>query len=79
MDTEQQVRLNFLDEAEDYLDRIESVLLNLSQTGADPQAMDLALRAAHSLKGGGRNDGLRADEPDCSPSRRFLQNLASAA
>ena len=59
MDTEQQVRLNFLEEAEDYLDRIESVLLNLSRTGAAPEAMDVALRAAHSLKGGAATMGFK--------------------
>jgi chemosensory pili system protein ChpA (sensor histidine kinase/response regulator) len=52
MDKQQQVRINFLDEAEDCFDRIESVLLGLSATVADPQQLDLALRAAHSVKGG---------------------------
>jgi two-component system, chemotaxis family, sensor histidine kinase and response regulator PixL len=52
MDKQQQVRINFLDEAEDCFDRIESVLLGLSTTTADPQQLDLALRAAHSVKGG---------------------------
>jgi two-component system, chemotaxis family, sensor histidine kinase and response regulator PixL len=52
MDKQQQVRINFLDEAEDCFDRIESVLLGLSATVANPQQLDLALRAAHSVKGG---------------------------
>lgn len=52
MDKEQQVRLNFLDEAQDCFDRIESVLLSLSASVADPQQLDLALRSAHSVKGG---------------------------
>ncbi len=52
MDKEQQCRINFLDEAEDYFDRIESTLLGLASTVADPQQLDLALRAAHSVKGG---------------------------
>jgi two-component system, chemotaxis family, sensor histidine kinase and response regulator PixL len=48
MDREQQIRLNFLIEAEEYLDQMESVLLN----NPDRQGLDLALRAAHSVKGG---------------------------
>lgn len=52
MDKEQQIRLNFLDEAEDCFDTMESVLLNLSSEVAQPQQLDLALRSAHSVKGG---------------------------
>ena len=52
MDKEQQIRINFLDEAEDCFDTIESVLLGLASNIADPQQLDLALRAAHSVKGG---------------------------
>ncbi len=52
MDTEQQIRLNFLDEAEEYFDRMESNLLGLANTALDPQQIDLVLRAAHSIKGG---------------------------
>jgi chemosensory pili system protein ChpA (sensor histidine kinase/response regulator) len=52
MDKEQQIRINFLDEAEDCFDRIESVLLGLADKVAEPQQLDLALRAAHSVKGG---------------------------
>ena len=52
MDTEQQIRLNFLDEAEEYFDLMESNLLGLADTAIDPQRVDLVLRAAHSIKGG---------------------------
>jgi two-component system, chemotaxis family, sensor histidine kinase and response regulator PixL len=52
MDTEQQVRLHFLDEAEDCIDSIETVVLGLSTAIAQPQELDQALRAAHSVKGG---------------------------
>ncbi|EAZ91468.1 CheA signal transduction histidine kinase [Crocosphaera chwakensis CCY0110] len=52
METEQQVRLNFLEEAEDFLNSLESVLLQLSTVAVEKQQVDLALRAAHSLKGG---------------------------
>ena len=58
MDTEQQIRLNFLDEAEEYFDRIESNLLGLSDTLVDPQKIDLVLRSAHSIKGGAAMMGL---------------------
>ena len=58
MDTEQQIRLNFLDEAEEYFDRIESNLLGLSDTAVDPEKIDLVLRSAHSIKGGAAMMGL---------------------
>ena len=60
MDKEQQVRINFLDEAEDCFDRIESVLIGLAATVADPQQLDLALRSAHSVKGGAGMMGFSA-------------------
>jgi two-component system, chemotaxis family, sensor histidine kinase and response regulator PixL len=53
MDTEQQIRLNFLDEAEEYFDRMESNLLGLANSVIEPQRIDIVLRAAHSIKGGG--------------------------
>jgi chemosensory pili system protein ChpA (sensor histidine kinase/response regulator) len=52
MDTEQQIRLNFLDEAEECFDLIESNLLGLANTAVDSQKVDLMLRLAHSVKGG---------------------------
>ncbi len=52
MDTEQQIRLNFLDEAEEYFDRMESNLLGLTDTTINQEKVDLVLRAAHSIKGG---------------------------
>ncbi len=51
MDTEQQVRLNFLEEAEEYFEQIETILLNLATADDRPQQLDAALRAAHSIKG----------------------------
>ena len=52
MDTEQQIRLNFLDEAQEYFDRMESNLIGLADAAVDPQKVDFVLRAAHSIKGG---------------------------
>ena len=52
MDTEQQIRLNFLDEAEEYFDNMETNLLGLADTVVDIQKIDIILRAAHSIKGG---------------------------
>ena len=52
MDTEQQIRLNFLEEAEEYLDRMESHLLGIATVEVDAQKVDTVLRAAHSIKGG---------------------------
>lgn len=53
---EQQLRLNFLAEAEDCLNQAESVLLHLTQLqtqqGDIKEQLDLALRAIHSIKGG---------------------------
>ncbi|MBW4462431.1 MAG: hybrid sensor histidine kinase/response regulator [Nodosilinea sp. WJT8-NPBG4] len=52
MDTEQQVRLSFLEEVEDYFEKIEAVALALSTAALDTAQLDQALRAAHSVKGG---------------------------
>ncbi|MDJ0658602.1 MAG: hybrid sensor histidine kinase/response regulator [Crocosphaera sp.] len=52
IDQEQQVRLNFLDEAQDCYDAIESVLLGLRTSDNMTEPLDLALRSAHSVKGG---------------------------
>lgn len=60
IDKEQQVRINFLDEAEVCFDCIESVLLGLASSVADPQQLDLALRSAHSIKGGAGMMGFTA-------------------
>ncbi|MGQ4647827.1 response regulator [Lyngbya aestuarii] len=50
-DAECEVRLKFLDEINEHLNTIESVLLGLTSTGTDSQQMDGALRAAHTVKG----------------------------
>ena len=49
---EWKIRLQFLDEARDYLSEIESELLGISDRGLQRQAIDRILRAAHSVKGG---------------------------
>ncbi|NET56698.1 MAG: hybrid sensor histidine kinase/response regulator [Symploca sp. SIO2E6] len=51
-DKELEIKLQFLEEAQDYLDTIESVLLGLESSHIDPIQMDAVLRAAHSVKGG---------------------------
>jgi two-component system, chemotaxis family, sensor histidine kinase and response regulator PixL len=51
-DQEQQVKLQFLDEATDYLDTIESGLLGLGTGKVTGKQLDSLLRAAHSIKGG---------------------------
>ena len=51
-DKEREIQLQFLEEAIEYLDTIESVLLGLSGSHIDGQQMDAVLRAAHSVKGG---------------------------
>lgn len=52
MDTDQQVRLDFLEEAEEYFNSLESLLMDLDAQGAEPSLLDTAMRSAHSLKGG---------------------------
>ncbi|MFM2315037.1 MAG: hypothetical protein RLZZ04_4313 [Cyanobacteriota bacterium] len=52
MDTDQQVRLDFLSEAEEYFNSLESLLIDLDTQGAEPSLLDTAMRSAHSLKGG---------------------------
>ena len=52
MDTEQQIRLNFLDEAEEYFDLMESNLVGLADNPLSADQVDLILRSAHSVKGG---------------------------
>ena len=51
-DKELQIRLQFLEEAQEYLDNIESGLLGLGSGKVNSQHMDGVLRSAHSIKGG---------------------------
>jgi chemotaxis family two-component system sensor histidine kinase/response regulator PixL len=50
--SEQEIKLQFLEEAKEYLTTLESGLVGLSEVGSRAQNMDALLRAAHSLKGG---------------------------
>lgn len=58
MDKEQQVQFKFLEEAEDCYEKIERVLLGLATNAAEPDQLDEALRASHSVKGGAAMMGL---------------------
>jgi two-component system, chemotaxis family, sensor histidine kinase and response regulator PixL len=51
MDNDNRIPLKFLDESEDCCDRIEATVLGLANTIPNPQVIDEALRAAHSVKG----------------------------
>ncbi|MDJ0509847.1 MAG: response regulator [Crocosphaera sp.] len=51
-DKEQEVRLHFLGEAEEYFNDLESGLLGLGSHGVSRQKIDSLLRLAHSIKGG---------------------------
>lgn len=51
-DKELEIQLQFLEEASEYLDTIESVVLGLAGSYINGQQMDAVLRAAHSVKGG---------------------------
>jgi chemosensory pili system protein ChpA (sensor histidine kinase/response regulator) len=50
-DKELEIRLSFLEEAQDYLNTIESGIM-IATARQDRQQMDAVLRAAHSIKGG---------------------------
>ncbi len=52
MDREQQIQLDFLEEAQEYFDNLESILLDLDSQEVNTELLDKAMRAAHSLKGG---------------------------
>ncbi|MFB6274984.1 MAG: response regulator [Halothece sp.] len=52
MDAEAQARQDFLEEAVEYCDQLESALLGVADSGVDLQQLDAAARAAHSIKGG---------------------------
>lgn len=52
MDTDQQVRQRFLEESGEYFEQMEKVLLGLPTADNPAQHLDIAMRAAHSLKGG---------------------------
>ena len=51
-DKELEIQLQFLEEAQEYLDTIESALIGLAGNPIESQQMDSILRAAHSVKGG---------------------------
>ncbi len=59
-DKERKVRLQFLEEAQEYLDTIESGLLGLGNGSIDSKGLDALLRAAHSIKGGAAMMGFQA-------------------
>ena len=59
-DKELQVRLQFLEEAGEYLDTIETGLLGLGSGKVNSQQMDGILRAAHSIKGGAAMMGFQS-------------------
>ncbi|MEL6500224.1 MAG: hybrid sensor histidine kinase/response regulator [Cyanobacteria bacterium J06623_1] len=52
MDTDRQVRLDFLSEADEHFNCLESLLMDLDAQGAESSLLDKAMRSAHSLKGG---------------------------
>lgn len=51
-DKELEIRRQFLDEAQEYLDLLESSVLGLANSRIDIQQINAALRATHSIKGG---------------------------
>ncbi len=51
-DKELEIRRQFLDEAQEYLDTLDLTLFELADRAIDVQKMNAALRVAHSIKGG---------------------------
>jgi chemosensory pili system protein ChpA (sensor histidine kinase/response regulator) len=51
-DKEFEIRRQFLDEAQEYLNTLDSAILGLAHHRVDGQKINAALRAAHSIKGG---------------------------
>lgn len=51
-DKEFEIQLQFLDEAQEYLNTLEDNLLGIASHGIDTQKINAALRSAHSIKGG---------------------------
>ena len=52
MDRDQQIQLDFLEEAQEYFDNLESTIIDLDSQEVNTELLDKAMRAAHSLKGG---------------------------
>jgi chemosensory pili system protein ChpA (sensor histidine kinase/response regulator) len=60
-DKEFEIQMQFLEEASDYLNTIEGVLLEIDTSNRiDLEKINAALRAAHSIKGGAAMMGFRA-------------------
>lgn len=51
-DRELEIRRQFLDEAQEYLDTLDAAVLGIADEAVDIQRINAALRAAHSIKGG---------------------------
>jgi two-component system, chemotaxis family, sensor histidine kinase and response regulator PixL len=51
-DKELEIRSQFLDEAQDYLDALDAAVLDIADQQIDAAKVNAALRAAHSIKGG---------------------------
>jgi two-component system, chemotaxis family, sensor histidine kinase and response regulator PixL len=51
-DKEQEIRRQFLDEAQEYLEALDTAVMGLAGGRIDIQRVNAALRAAHSIKGG---------------------------
>lgn len=59
-DKELEIRRQFLDEAQEYLDTLDGTILGLADHHVDAQKINAALRAAHSIKGGAGMMGFEA-------------------
>ena len=52
MDKELEIKRQFLDEAQDYLNDLDAAFMGIADRKVDASRINAALRAAHSIKGG---------------------------
>ncbi len=76
MDAEEQAKQDFLDEATDYCNQLESSLLGLADANTvDLEKLQQAARAAHSIKGGAAMMGFNALSQTAHSLEDFLKIL----
>lgn len=75
-DKELEIQLQFLEEAQDHLNTLESNLLEISTNAEiNPQSMDAALRSTHSIKGGAAMMGFQTLSDLAHRQENFLKAL----
>lgn len=75
MDKELEIKLQFLEEALEYLDALESGLLSITTNNFDSNTLNAIFRAAHSLKGGSAMMGFAPLSQIAHRLENFLKTL----